>query len=42
MDLPFWFFVVGVSVCLVVGLLIYRGGRSVAVTAPAAGPATAP
>ena len=26
-DLPFWFFVVGVGVCLVVGLLIYRSAR---------------
>jgi MFS family permease len=42
MDLPFWFFVVGVIVCLVVGLLIYRGGRSDVVTATAQGPAPIP
>lgn len=42
MDLPFWFFVVGVTVCLVVGLLIYRGGRTSVVSAPAPGPATVP
>jgi MFS family permease len=27
---PFWFFVVGMGVCLVIGLLIYRGGRATA------------
>ena len=25
---PFWFFVVGMAICLVVGLVIYRGGRA--------------
>ena len=27
-GLPFWFFVVGLTVCTVVGLLIYRSGRA--------------
>jgi MFS family permease len=26
-DLPFWFFVAGITICLVLGLLIYRGVR---------------
>ena len=30
-DLPFWFFVVGIGVCLVLGLLIYRSARVPAV-----------
>lgn len=30
-DLPFWFFVVGIAVCLVLGLLIYRSARVPAV-----------
>ena len=25
---PFWFFVIGMAICLVVGLVIYRGGRA--------------
>ena len=33
MDLPFWFFVIGVGVCLVVGLLIYRSARPPALVA---------
>lgn len=37
-GLPFWFFVVGLSICLVVGLLIYRSARRRAVgAAPAEG-----
>jgi MFS family permease len=28
MAYPFWFFVIGMAVCLVVGLVIYRGGRA--------------
>jgi MFS family permease len=27
-GLPFWFFVIGIAVCLVVGLLIYRTSES--------------
>ena len=32
-GLPFWFFVVGMAVCLVVGLLIYRSGNPPAAAA---------
>jgi len=36
-GLPFWFFVFGLALCLVVGLLVYRSGRAKAVaqSAPA-------
>jgi MFS family permease len=36
MDLPFWFFIAGVAGCTLLGLLIYRGGRS-PTTSPAEG-----
>ncbi|HZW02126.1 MAG TPA: MFS transporter [Candidatus Deferrimicrobium sp.] len=39
MDLPFWFFVIGVGVCLVLGLLIYRSAH---VPSTAIEPSTAP
>jgi MFS family permease len=42
MDLPFWFFVVGVAVSLVLGLLIYRAGRRDVVGAATSRAATAP
>jgi MFS family permease len=42
MDLPFWFFVVGVAVSLVLGLLIYRGARRDVVRTATQGTATAP
>jgi MFS family permease len=35
-GLPFWFFVVGLTICLVVGLLIYRSARRTPVGAAAA------
>jgi MFS family permease len=37
--LPFWFFVVGMGVCFVVGLAIYRSARPSASAAPAGSPA---
>ena len=37
-GLPFWFFVVGMSVCFVIGLLIYRSAGTSAAAAPAASP----
>ena len=40
-DLPFWFFVVGVGVSLVVGLLIYRSGSVAEGAATQAEPSTA-
>ena len=38
-GLPFWFFVVGMAVCLVIGLLIYRSARPTVAAAPASSPA---
>jgi DHA1 family multidrug resistance protein-like MFS transporter len=38
-GLPFWFFVVGMTVCFVIGLLIYRSARPSAAAAPASSPA---